>query len=1536
MADLDIREKVDKLEALSRKRVLGTRDKDTFIRLVAELDKVSGWEDEFPSLADYVEVTFNKFNDKDVIRTKVVNQLRSESSFLFIFSRAEVRTTTITQQWVRPRKKIAGRPELPTATSVILPPGVLKDAKAIQLLTTLWVRIEWDKAIIWNTIDNNKISEKLTAYLDYFNFLYTTEKSTAGIETLSSKQGKIKRYQELISSRTDWIQDTSVRRFLQFKYITAIHEDIIKDWFVLIKWPVAWTYELFKAKRGERNEKAPSNYVYRSLVTKTPGLEQAPDAHLDFAILWSVVEKDDQLLRGNASENSILVNILQKNKIQDITRIGIINPKTLTIDWNDVKWQIEKRISDAPLAVWAGEARFDTGSFQELTQSYQELMFLRDYIANERYLSSTYNSNLTSSLNEFRDYKARTAFIQWQIWAESDPQTAGGQVKKFIWNVLPAAIGLGLIGLLFSDTRKASFWWLAWLLAAYAWAPLLDKAWVPALNIWKVSILPGKVDFVKLNNITLTSDTPDRYKKVFSLMSGANKIIRDKRVWWDLSAQFVENDFVLRTIFETIVEKRNDLWGININDPDLTQTLFALFTWVEVRGNDNKSRAVKIEDLKWFVDILKKVKDRGDKTLLDALVADGSSIENTPFKKVNYTWVKVFDDKIHDTLSTDYGRSGLNVSQKEQILEIQILLWSLDKSVLARIQESIKSLDLTLLTTSVSDLEKLVDTLLTKIDADTVLDTVTKTKLRDHLEKYKKYVKFDALIQQHEGIFGGSGGSFIVNNFKTLTKISEDSEIKAALLKAIQELNIKLQIQWDEFKGLRERIDAILPKYHLQLLDGGIDTPTPDGKAALKAILVISSNIIKKKVEDNKVYLERAKATLESNPTAEWLKSILEDPLVVKAIKELKNYKESFSDTALFNFWTSTNQWKVITLVNDIFARGWTYETIITLSTTWLKEYFTKNKSLGDEISSVTVPTTAELTDVTKVWAFIRKVTALNQKLIEKRDIDAFFPKTQEILWIDYISLPNSSFTVSNLKDSFNFLIDSFYNKIDALNTNNPSDYESVMKALNTVSWFKVSISAKWLFWVASEMITSNPKIERLNIILKTKSIEIFETQLTYSSSLPQDTSVNLNRKIVVLQALKAWIQRNAPTIWDTKELLARVHMAIKESVSNFLSVIDWMAKDTAGELELVFIETLNLEIILKTVPENTDALAEIMRKKADFFIFTREKILSNPPVDIDDAIKLVNLYKKNKIASDIWKAIGQDGLDFEKSITEKLTVEIWRLIASLEVDDYTWSIATLKKLRTIYLPTLSIGDSSPLFLAIKNKVVSLTNERVEQIDPSDISKLEDNLQAISEILWSDVLSEFDSIQIENFKRKIKLKVSETFKKYIESVSFASPIGNHEELYKSLVNLIAIDDINWQTATTGWRSLRWGRRTINISSNIFPTNESFYDSNTLKTKIKSVRDAYIENVTIDSPLTLQDWWSPKTLLGLMRWLQSGGTIDASRDPESSSLIGWIANPPGVKLKDIINALRGNNLPKLDPLKRYFTELKITTGNLQTN
>ena len=93
MADLETRRNVTSLEILSRKTILDNSDRDEFIRLVTALDRVDGWETEFPNLADFVKVTFDKFNNKEYIKIRVIRQLKRESSFLLIFNRVETITT---------------------------------------------------------------------------------------------------------------------------------------------------------------------------------------------------------------------------------------------------------------------------------------------------------------------------------------------------------------------------------------------------------------------------------------------------------------------------------------------------------------------------------------------------------------------------------------------------------------------------------------------------------------------------------------------------------------------------------------------------------------------------------------------------------------------------------------------------------------------------------------------------------------------------------------------------------------------------------------------------------------------------------------------------------------------------------------------------------------------------------------------------------------------------------------------------------------------------------------------------------------------------------------------------------------------------------------------------------------------------------------------------------------------------------------------------------------------------------------------------
>lgn len=661
---------VSELETLSTKRRLSQGDKDRFVTLVEQLDKVDDWENSYPNLATFVSKTLDKMEDKEVIKRRIITKLRKESAFLWIF-RSEDRVTILDETrvvgWTPRRAPRTGvdASKLSAEEKVLLslPPNIRDNQKLINALSSMGIVVENGVARFGTSFEQQKKKEKLMQFLNFFNYLYenpTPEGIVDNYFCLLTGKGAIKSFEFI---------DDATRKYLRQMYIEAAFKRMNAKWMTIVKSTDNTRYEIFYNEAGKRNRTANGNVFERLVEGSKDDKTQASSEDLDFWIMFQIYSRENIFNKEPATEKSLIEGILKKHNIQakkegSAYTWGIIDAsalednKDIVLEQINAKLEVLNPVASAPRA--KGTEMPNSTQFADNIQTYQELAFLRSWLVWKVYENHEVINRTTKQVNEYWIYQQATALVWAKLSTPNAPTTVWGQMREIAWMALPFAIPLALFGWLTGHSKEA-FYGLAGLLGLYVGGNVLDSSWAGALlKKWSDAIgatSNGNIDMRQQK--PLPKIDPEYSQTLDDIIALNTKRKAEEKtgvVRWSFS-----NDMMLAKVYKEVIQsgyiKDLDLWSgreiytlisaKGVNSLQVNRGDFTSVTNTTILGTSISREQVDI-----LVGMLLERKEPGDKKLLDFAKVGGVDILNEVYVDETITWEADFDAKINAELRT--------------------------------------------------------------------------------------------------------------------------------------------------------------------------------------------------------------------------------------------------------------------------------------------------------------------------------------------------------------------------------------------------------------------------------------------------------------------------------------------------------------------------------------------------------------------------------------------------------------------------------------------------------------------------------------------------------------------------------------------------------------------------------------------------------------------------------------------------------------------------------------------------------------------
>ena len=223
--------------------------------------------------------------------------------------------------------------------------AILKNNPELAKEIKNWkIRFEWNRVVLPDGYENLPKLKQLKRIMHYLNFL---EKNSGKDITKENKEEKIQILKELSESSTDFILD---KRFLQYKYMISIYDDILREGYIIEKktitetnenWDITTSWFEYNIINPENGKKAEWPYAKELLNPRfiNPKL-------LDMTIISSIASRYNLIdQNGTLGQKWIIKFLLNKHGIEWQFWEEIQEESLLLLDWERVDKQLELKMN---------------------------------------------------------------------------------------------------------------------------------------------------------------------------------------------------------------------------------------------------------------------------------------------------------------------------------------------------------------------------------------------------------------------------------------------------------------------------------------------------------------------------------------------------------------------------------------------------------------------------------------------------------------------------------------------------------------------------------------------------------------------------------------------------------------------------------------------------------------------------------------------------------------------------------------------------------------------------------------------------------------------------------------------------------------------------------------------------------------------------------------------------------------------------------------------------------------------------------------
>jgi len=602
-----------------------------------------------------------------------------------------------------------------------IPPVFLENQAIMIRLKQSWI-VKDDRVII----EDPAVLKRFEKYTEILTFLYDTKRDSN--QKIQDKKQVVDNYLYLINDWSDWIAD---KNLLALKYIEAIYNDLIREWYIIEKDNATWLYSI-KNISWKANTAAITQY---ERVLKAPNTRSM----IDVVILSSMIGSDFALNdKWIIWEKSTITHILSKYDIRpfpDATRVE--KYQHLLLDKDYVLQQIDKKIA---VFKWKD------------TQSYQELTFLKNYIWQWNdaggYMQEEYNKELYGKLNQYRDFiksKASIDAFGWKDPSEMDDKTIWDFIKD---NQLPSIL----------------FWIIMWMMWYKKLAATALWVWIFWQTIGNAVDLAGEkakwtlswedLELVRPEDLSNPIENVS-YKTKYEELRKLNNSNKQNRVSSWTTLPFLQNDTELHNIFNTITTNEEVFQNIMIKwktDEKVATELKAIPSLSSFSNSDLKS----------FIWLLKSWSvDGADESLLDYLTS-WVDVLTKPYEAKTFTNVPAVNSNINTILENKWNNGGGNRNERKDVLKAQEILIK-ELSTVSKYISNVKAYSINIFNWVVWNwkLEPLasldLNNIITNIKSNLhSIDQSLSSSIWIELDSYKTYMDLDMELAKYEGIIDGN------------------------------------------------------------------------------------------------------------------------------------------------------------------------------------------------------------------------------------------------------------------------------------------------------------------------------------------------------------------------------------------------------------------------------------------------------------------------------------------------------------------------------------------------------------------------------------------------------------------------------------------------------------------------------------------------------------------------------------------------------------------------------------------------------------
>lgn len=558
-------------------------------------------------------------------------------------------------------------------------PEFMQDEEQIRgMLEQLGIdglRIEDGKLVGRMELDTQEKLRKLEEYLDFANYIESEGATGAG---------KVERYKKLLDDSTDYIWD---KQYLIQKYMISMYKDLTEVGCTIRQDGVNGEY-VIAGMRATPDVVRLQSEIYWDIVSGW----YARTAFIEFARIYGIVESSNnpRFHEQAVSREGLVLHILQNNSI--ISRIldpEIQSVEALLLNKDEVVTQLATAIEG--LAISSDDPNF---------HHYQEVIWLHDFLKHENYKQDDIQRDIFNQVNHYKNvFLKEHSFIDALSAEGIDPNdidpnddTVVGKLEKVLGRNSPALYMIGILMLLFKDSRKWGFGLILGTMAAKAGLSIASDSGNEFGMTDTGNTVGDAFDIFHPIDLRHEIDYPDtfnreNYDPTLTKLFDANDTRRDDGEIVNATAVNHTNNAKIAFIFQAIMQDGTKLdeefasgdtealisgihWILGAN-PAVTEASFP-----GSRVPTEQQGPVEESDVRVFIDLLRDIGDGDDTTLGDLLYEGGIDRLGSEYSSDWYAFTEY--GKV-DTAFDDIFRPAWNAGNREIRMEITKTLEDFDK-----------------------------------------------------------------------------------------------------------------------------------------------------------------------------------------------------------------------------------------------------------------------------------------------------------------------------------------------------------------------------------------------------------------------------------------------------------------------------------------------------------------------------------------------------------------------------------------------------------------------------------------------------------------------------------------------------------------------------------------------------------------------------------------------------------------------------------------------------------------------------------------